>query len=235
MIKDAVEWHTVIAKDFDAGYSRSKNFKERLAKFSQLIKKFSASHKNVIDLGCGAGIFSLYAATLNGHVTGIDGSETMVSIGKDKQKSAGLENLDFVVKDITTLPTNDLAPADLIICSSVLEYIDNLEKSVALIDKLLIVDGIAIVSMPNKLSIYRRIEKLTFSLFKKPKYYRFVKNIVSAEEMIDLFAKQNFEVIETHYFSSAPILSNIFFADCFKKWTKNLFVIVAKKQPHLTH
>lgn len=229
MIKDAVDWHTTIAKEFDAGYGRSKNFKERLATFSQLIEKFSAPHKTVIDLGCGSGVFSLFAAPLNRHVIGIDGSENMISLSKDKQKSVDLKNIDFVIKDITLLPASNIPPADLIICSSVLEYIGDLDRSVALIDSLLKTDGIAVVSMPNRSSLYRKAEKLMFTLFKRPKYYRFVKNVVTLEEMTQLFINKNLSVMEAHYFSSAPIFSKILPHTTFKKWTSNLFVIVAKK------
>ncbi len=230
MPKDAVEWHTEIATQFDAGYGRSDNFKERFNIFSELIRRYSGLNKSVIDLGCGAGIFSLCAAPLNRQVTGIDGSDAMIAIGKNKVEEIKLNNnVDFMVRDITTLTTADVKPADLIICSSVLEYIEDIEKSASVIDLLLNEGGTLIVSMPNKSSIYRKFEKFTFYLFKWPKYYQFVKNILTVDEMSGLLAKRNYDIIESHYFSSTPILSKIFSGEIFKKNTNNLFVIVAQK------
>jgi len=227
--KNAVEWHTAIATDFDAGYDRSDNFKERFKVFSGLIDKYSGSDKAVIDLGCGAGVFSLYAAPLNRHVTGIDGSDAMIAIGKNKADTRNQKNVEFMVRDITTLAKADGLSADLVICSSVLEYIDCIDKSVAVLDLLLKKGGILIVSMPNKSSIYRNLEGLAFSLLKRPKYYRFVKNIVTSEEMCGLLEKLSFDVVEVHYFSSSPLISKILSSHYLRRWTKNLFVIVAIK------
>lgn len=229
MVNNAVEWHDLIAEDFDSGYARSENFKDRLDKFCHLIKSFSSSTKRVIDLGCGAGIFSLYAASLNDQVIGIDGSDSMISICKKKAAATELINIDFKVADITKLSNETLDPADLIICSSVLEYIDNLESSVTLIDNLLRPGGTAIVSMPNKSSFYRKMEKIIFSISKRPKYYEFVKNIVTADEMTKLFSKHGLRVSEKHYFSKAPLIAKILPLSALDEFTKNLFVVVVQK------
>jgi len=227
--KNAVEWHTSIATEFDAGYRRSENFKERFSIFSELIESYSDSSKNVIDLGCGAGIFSLFAASLNRHVTGIDGSDAMIAIGKSKIEAGNLNNVDFLVKDITLLAKDDITAADLIICSSVLEYLEYLEKAIDVLDTLLKPGGTLIVSMPNRSSIYRKIEKMAFILFGKPKYYQFVRNVVTTDEMISLLGKKGISTKKICYFSNSPIFSKLLSSDSFKKWTKNLFVLVATK------
>jgi 2-polyprenyl-3-methyl-5-hydroxy-6-metoxy-1,4-benzoquinol methylase len=226
--KSAIEWHTSIAIDFNANYHRRSNFQERFTVFSELIRTYSGSRKRVIDLGCGGGVFSLYAAQFNAHVTGIDGSDAMISIGKRKLEAGKFKNVDFAVKDITALTSAEVTTADLIICSSVLEYLDDLPKAIAVIDGLLNAGGTLIVSMPNKSSIYRKLEKIAFRLFRKPRYYQFVKNIITADDMISLLERRNIVTKRICYFSGTPLLSRLFLAD-FKRWADNMFVIVAIK------
>jgi 2-polyprenyl-6-hydroxyphenyl methylase/3-demethylubiquinone-9 3-methyltransferase len=226
--KSAIEWHTAIAVDFNANYHRRANFQERLAVFSELIRTYSSSRKRVIDLGCGGGVFSLYAAQFNAHVTGIDGSDAMISIGKRELEARELKNVDFAVKDITALTSADVTTADLIICSSVLEYLDDLPGAIAVIERLLNAGGTLIVSMPNRSSIYRKLEKIAFRLLGRPKYYQFVKHVVTADDMISLLEKKNLVTRRICYFSGAPVLSSLFPAG-FKRWTDNMFVIAAIK------
>jgi len=56
---------------------------------SFLIKKFKAGCKTVLDLGCGTGEHDFNLATKNFSVTGVDQSETMLSVARQK-----LANLD---------------------------------------------------------------------------------------------------------------------------------------------
>jgi len=226
--RNAVEWHTSIAVDFNANYHRRASFQERFAVFSELIRAYSGSMKRVIDLGCGGGLFSLYAAQFNAHVTGIDGSDAMISIGRRRLEAAQCKNVDFAVRDITALTSAEVTTADLIICSSVLEYLDDLPKAIAVIDGLLNAGGALIVSMPNKSSIYRRLEKIAFRILGKPRYYRFVKNIVTIEDMISLLEEKDIVAKRICYFSGAPVISSPCLAG-FKRWTSNMFVIVATK------
>jgi len=228
--KSAIDWHTSIATDFDAGYSRSANFKQRFTIFSDLIKKNSAPHKRVIDLGCGAGIFSAFAATLNYNVAAIDGSEAMIAIGKKRVEDKSISNIRFLVKDITELTGDDVEKSDLIICSSVLEYIRDIDKVFSVFDALLNDGGTVIVSIPNKSSIYRMLEKIAFTLFKRPKYYGFVKNVLPIDVASAFLTKRNFEITEIRYFCDTPILSRLLSGERFSKYTQNLYVIVADKK-----
>lgn len=228
--RNAVEWHTSIAAEFDAGYRRRANFKERFSVFSELIRSHSGADKHVIDLGCGAGIFALYAAPLNAHVTGVDGSEAMISIGRHRVAAEKLGNVEFITRDITSLTSAEVTTADLIICSSVLEYLDDLHQAVAVIDSLLNRGGTLLVSMPNKSSIYRRLEKLAFLVCRRPRYYRFVRHVVTADEMIALLERRNITTKRISYFSSTWMLSRLSSVELFRRWTKNLFVIVATKE-----
>lgn len=65
---------------------------------------FTAGER-VIDIGCGAGITSLWIAGIvgdAGQVTGLDLSPTLIATCKARAKQAGLGNIDFVTADAAT-------------------------------------------------------------------------------------------------------------------------------------
>jgi SAM-dependent methyltransferase len=58
--------------------------------------------ERVLDIGCGTGATSLAFARIvgaEGRVTGADVSETMLARARDRQREAGLTNIDFVLAD----------------------------------------------------------------------------------------------------------------------------------------
>jgi 2-polyprenyl-3-methyl-5-hydroxy-6-metoxy-1,4-benzoquinol methylase len=75
--KNAIEWHTQIARNFDQKYSTSRNFTERYAIWTNVIDKYSNLSLSVLDIGCGSGVFTFYSAEKNNKVIGIDASKEM--------------------------------------------------------------------------------------------------------------------------------------------------------------
>ncbi len=56
---DAVDWHTNFAATFDAGYKCKADFIERLEVWTGLIDRYSNADFQVLDIGCGSGVFSV--------------------------------------------------------------------------------------------------------------------------------------------------------------------------------
>ncbi len=63
----------------------------------------------ILDLGCGAGRFSLGIAKLGFNVTGIDITPDAINAAFEKSKSLNLKNVKFLVGDMTKLPFEDNA------------------------------------------------------------------------------------------------------------------------------
>ncbi|NTW50688.1 MAG: class I SAM-dependent methyltransferase, partial [Chlorobiales bacterium] len=133
----AVEWHSKVADEFDSMYQHSSLFKERYGIWTKTIEKYSDPKYRVFDIGCGSGVFSLYLAKMNGEVVGIDGSRDMINICETKKSQMGLKNVEFIEADINNLEKLSLKKADLIICSSVLEYLNDIDKTLGDISSLL--------------------------------------------------------------------------------------------------
>lgn len=86
-------------------------FEEMIAEAGTAIidhAKFQPNER-VVDVGCGAGVTSLLIAkqASQGHVTGLDLSETLVNTCRQRANNDGLVNIDFVCADATTAVLND--------------------------------------------------------------------------------------------------------------------------------
>jgi len=76
--------------------------------------------KKLIDCGCGFGSYSIYCAKQGAIVTGVDISETMIQLAKQKAAEAGVE-IDFKAQDVTNMkniPANtfDMAISSITVC-----------------------------------------------------------------------------------------------------------------------
>jgi SAM-dependent methyltransferase len=91
-------------KDYSYIYDRiynNKNYRKEFAFIHKIIKKNSPSGKLVLDLGCGTGSYTHHFLQKNYIVTGVDISNSMISLAKKKLK--GTKNVTFLVKDIRKL------------------------------------------------------------------------------------------------------------------------------------
>lgn len=226
--KNAVDWHTQIAANFDKKYSESRNFKERYAIWTKILDKYSNRDFSVLDVGCGSGVFTFYLADKNRSVTGIDASPEMLRICREKMENAGLRNVNFLNCNIQSMGQCLEGKADMIICSSVLEYIDDLNESLETIRQSMNKDGLFIFSMPNRRSVYRKLEPLAFNLVGRPKYYKYVKNVCTLHEIENKLKIHGFSILESEYYGETPFLSEVFRKLGQFHYSANLFVVVAR-------
>jgi 2-polyprenyl-6-hydroxyphenyl methylase/3-demethylubiquinone-9 3-methyltransferase len=225
--QNAIEWHTEIALNFDEKYKIRRNFIERFNVWKCYIDRYSNPGKTVFDIGCGSGIFSFYLAKKNRTVIGIDGSLEMLKICQTKKSDLSQNNISFLNCPIDSLQHILTNKADLIICSSVLEYLDNLDSYFKLLSSLLNKGGVLIFSLPNKSSIYRRVEPFIFKITGRPKYYQYVKNVCTLENTISMIRKYNFQFLASSYYANS-LLSPVFRKLHLSKFSDNLFVVAAE-------
>lgn len=122
---------------------------EDLAKFH--FASQYAKAKSVLDAGCGAGQGSAYLAR-NGarHVIGVDISPEALAYACDCYISRErLRNLAFGRMDVTRLALRDQT-FDMVTSIEVIEHLDEPERYVAEIRRLLQDNGLLILSTPNK-------------------------------------------------------------------------------------
>lgn len=223
----AVGWHDQIAERFNQSYQRSAGFIERRTLWSRLIEAHVGPHDTVLDAGCGAGTFSLIAATRAKAVAAFDGSPAMIAIGERARALADIANVKFEVALLDSLDRSTPEQFDVVLSSSVLEYVDDLERELARVARVLKPGGRLIVSMPNADSLYRKIERLAFRLTGRPRYFAHVRNVPTMASLTRQLEALGLRVVECEYFADPPGLAGRVIGN--RPRDKTLFVIVARK------
>ena len=194
-----------MSDEFDARYGEDPNFIERASRWKELIDRYVRPGAVVYDLGCGPGVFSFYAAGRGAVVTAIDGAAGMVQ--RCEQKLAthpDKEQLQirFLMEALPLKRPERFAQGDVILCSSVFEYIPDRESMMRTFQKLLKPGGMLILSVPNRQSVYRVAEKAAFRLTGKPAYLAHVHQQLTRKELEAYFSVHGFRMLSSGYFAT---------------------------------
>lgn len=119
--------------------------KKRVDFIKAAIKDMVPAGASILDVGCGNGIISRAVGAMGYTVTGIDVSPETIS---NAISSNTLPNVNFKVVDAGELKPEP-GKYDAIICSEVLEHLQNPSSLLDIIKKSLKNEGILIVTVPN--------------------------------------------------------------------------------------
>lgn len=151
-----------VAKLFDnksevwsAKYKR--DLVHRLYAFESAIVKYVPRRSRIADLGCGSAPLIIHLHPLGFKLSGLDISRKMVEVANSDLIASGISIvIEFgSLEDALRL----LGYQEAIVCSSVLEYVDDLPRSLRSISNCLVGGGVAIVSIPNHVSLIRIFER----------------------------------------------------------------------------
>ncbi len=132
------DYHTNTSVQFKI--IKENNFTYKL--ILQVLNKYLKSEKNVLDIGCGAGTLTMYMAVL-----GIDISEKAVHAAQKSAEVLDLKNISFkAVEFPNEVPTDTY---DFILCSEVIEHLENDTLALKKIYQLLKPEGIAMITTPS--------------------------------------------------------------------------------------
>ena len=227
-----------MAPAFTTNYSRSPAFKERLEVWRRALEH-SVAHmpdKSLcLDMGCGDGSISRQISARGIRVVGFDQSETMLALANRRAGEEGVGSRSEYV--LASLPlSKELIKtyensAGLIICSSVLEYVDDYETVLRQFHFLLKPGGILLLSLPNRHSVYRIFERTLRPFITSPdSYLHHQRHQFDPGGMKPVLASFGYSVVEEKYFS-LPLqrFSGILFGRYRGRRVAAMFLITAQK------
>jgi 2-polyprenyl-3-methyl-5-hydroxy-6-metoxy-1,4-benzoquinol methylase len=207
---DAVRYFSQNAQEFEELYRAQPEFYEdRVRLWHQLLDRYATRDGHSIDMGCGPGLFSFYLASKGGAVIGIDGAEAMVAACEAERRERGIQNIRFLQARLPDVDESQLGRADLIISSSVVEYVDDLDATLALFGRLLQPGGVLLVSMPNVLSVSRTLQRLKYKLFGTPEIYQYIRHFSSPGLLRRRVSPLGLTLVETHYYTHFTRLAKL--------------------------
>jgi 2-polyprenyl-3-methyl-5-hydroxy-6-metoxy-1,4-benzoquinol methylase len=155
---------TTLQKHLNALYAYEKDIstkvyhRSRIALFQILLSKLIAdgavkNFRTAMDIGCNAGFYSNVISDFGFRdVLGIDLNESYVAKANHSFRSdAPGKRVAFETMDATAIPTDKLY--DFVLCTEVIEHTEKPDAVIKSILKLLAPGGIAVISLPNCLSL----------------------------------------------------------------------------------
>lgn len=196
---NAVDFFSATSAAFRNSYNLDPDFKVRLQTWNYLIDKNLGDRSRALDLGCGPGLMTKLLLEKGLSVTAADAAQPMLDLCREN--NGNHQKLNTV---LTRLPEADglMGPFPLLVCSSVIEYVPDLERSVERIAGLLEKGGRAIVSVPNSRSLYRKAELLKYRMTGRPEYFKYVCHMLDERSFADLFARHGLDLLEVQYYGS---------------------------------
>jgi 2-polyprenyl-6-hydroxyphenyl methylase/3-demethylubiquinone-9 3-methyltransferase len=197
---NVIDFFSNRANEFHSHYEMEDNFRERWRIWKELLDRHAVAGKLAIDMGCGSGVFAFYMAELGLEVTGVDASGSMIALCENRSAELALDKLRFVRAELPFVEGVRFEKADLIVCSSVLEYIQDFEETLALFTELLKTRGTLLLSLPNALCPNRLYQRLKFRLVGKPEIYKYIKNFVTPRGIESLLKELGLRMIEIQFY-----------------------------------
>lgn len=118
------------AEKYDGQHSKFRNYEKEFARMLEFLEIRDTKDKIIIDMGCGTGAVSIYAADLFKAVYAIDVSDVMIE--QARKKVANNDNLKFVNAGFLSYK-HEYEQADLVVTKAALHHLPDFWKQIALI------------------------------------------------------------------------------------------------------
>ncbi len=112
--------------------------------------------KRVLDLASGEGYGSRILAAAASSVVGVDIDENTVRHAAEKYSG---QNVQFIAGSVTAVPIQEDHSFDVVVCFEAIEHIEDQEKLLGEVARLLKPEGVFIVSTPNKAEYHHEGEE----------------------------------------------------------------------------
>ena len=152
--REAVAYHRQLAKGWEQRYQK-RSFRARQEALLECLQARDLAGSSWLDAGCGTGTLSRLLAERGCKVLGVDAAVEMVEAAGRLVRRGESDRLKFErVETIARLPLMSNS-CDGVLCSSVLEYVPDVDACMVEFTRVLRPDGLLLVSVPNRHSIVR--------------------------------------------------------------------------------
>ena len=161
---EPVAFHADLAADWEQRYCK-RSFRARQTVLAECLHGLDWAGSSWLDAGCGTGTLSRWLAERGCDVLGVDAASSMIEAAAQlAQKSPHADKLKFArVDNVSRLPLEN-ATLDGVLCSSVLEYVDDPLACLAELARVLKKGGLLLASVPNRDSAVRRAQVTCYRL-----------------------------------------------------------------------
>jgi SAM-dependent methyltransferase len=167
---------------------------------------------NIFEIGSGIGNISSYFLANNYKILTTDIRDVYCNILRDNFKNhsclLGVENVDIIHEDFDEKYTHLLGKFDTVFALNVVEHIEDDSLAISNCNKLLKSGGHLIILVPAYQFLYNQFDKELFH------FKRYVK-----KEVVKLFIKNNFKIINSFYFNALGIVGWFIFGSIAKNKT----------------
>jgi len=219
---DTAGYFNRVSSDWSDKYRHNRHFKDRLSIVLSWILQGApaANNPQLLDFGCGSGVF-VEALVANGYsVTGVDASSGMIDAARQmlqqRHPGASARYTLAVVDGQTWKGPYTQRLYDVICCLGVLEYIEDDGALLTHLSGLLNPGGFLVLSVPNRNSLLRSAESLihrnpalfkTLGLFPhltgEDSYLHFQKHQYSLTDLTRVLSSQGL-TLQKHRYHVTP-------------------------------
>ena len=229
-LTDAVAFYSRSASAFHSSYAKDANRLERIRVWEEFLDRYAPGARFAYDLGCGSGILVCELARRGIETVGIDGSAEMLAIAARTVRQHGYDNVQLQQQQLPIADTADFRPADLVISSSALEYLNSMEEALAFVRRLTAPGGVAIFSVSNHDSLSRKAVRLVHLLTKRPRYLAFLKHFMTVETVQAALRSAQLEYVEHAYFARADRTNRLLGLCLPARFSSNMIIVVARRR-----
>lgn len=153
--KSAIAFHNEIAGSWSKGYKQG-SFNRRLRALQPSIDRNVKPGSRWMDMGCGSGVLVGELLGRGANVVGVDGAPAMIE--NARAAYAKEVRAEFIISNVAAVQGCADQAFDGILCSSVLEYVDEPQSLLWEAYRLLRSDGRLILTVAGKFSAVRLLQ-----------------------------------------------------------------------------
>lgn len=224
----AVEYHSKIAREFHNSYRTNANRVERMRVWGRFIDRYGRNAALAYDLGCGSGILACEVAKRGIETIGIDGSASMLELAALTAKEQQILNITFKRHLLPLENPEMFRQADLVISSSVVEYLPSIEQALRNFSKLLLPGGVMIFSVANGVSVSRRLEQIAYRLSDCPRYFAVIRHFSTIDEINRDVNSVGLNLVEYEFCEQSEGVNRILQYFVPSKYASNMIIVVAR-------